>query len=1090
MFLGNQCIIALKKILEKINDSMSGKIKFNQIEDLLYEFCHNSQTFFYENGTIKSERVACREFELTVHALTQELGKAWNSERYEAEIPDEKEKEIDELEFSSKKSQSDDDKSEIDKEQDLSMHHTKILRFAHVSPKLSLVPEFKCPVCEKAFSYLKSLRRHVNKTHMGTEIDPDLREVVDLITCKMCHRKYQRDLLTRHLVEVHKVIRNDDRGVFRGWISFDGEVWTPLWLSRGEKNPPSEILVPIKGDHAIVYGVEYRVDLLCSGSTPMTPVSSSPIVDSPKITGTNESSKEEHISKHVNKVVDEIMSSSPLCHLHSSPCSNVKPNSGFAFSKRLKPLVARQLNFDGLEVDKTNDDDNLLPFDEEEFEDMDTDVMNEENPTDVNEENQTATVLEDSSLFKTPYDQIVNTSSIIDDTLPILKVKVITVRKEDRIEDIFDQSSSDLMEYEIDSEHDVDDDQEYTESRIEMKKIRLKRRNDIETKDRLVDLEANKSVISQFDKWNSNKLARGISTLRKIKGHLFHYEDSLLNFMSTKYDEYSLRRHIIPLHDTFLPVSDPTLPDGWLKSISGPSGLEDVGRQKEALKAHSRWREFVADMMLTINFGAEPKDYLKRECILNGLKAITDKIRDKKMFHTLTQMEDQRRRSKLKARKIVFPSNNFLEQQCCSLWFKSKNAKDEEDRNSKIYDKAVSGSKITNKEFNQFALWVRFCVCLIDKNRRGVYSFSNLEFCERCPKWFPPVDDKVENDNSIVERFESIPEGWNPDEPPAMGLDPTCWVICRSGMNPGMKKGQQAEIILTRYSLNICLKYRELKDVMLGHDLEPEANFFVNAKGENLGEMRRSKQSLLAKLEETVGVNSPTINTLRRGSEKIVQENINLVAMVDNIQGHSRTVGSRHYDRFGESRRANFIQQLEKVENDDQDIDVPESVKEQRKYRDEKDMKEVVKIAKEKLEVDKIKKAAGVKTNFKIKPMDRDFMQKLFSETDAIDNKKEFPKDDAWVKVFYRYVDTREDEKGDTLRAIEESVFIEYAKKEIEKKFGPWTGSKSDNKKADLIIALYIKTCFREAIKKVKRENLGTCPTLNLPPSPLGYLGT
>ena len=1048
---------------------MSGIIKFNQIEDLLYEFSHNSQTLFYENGTIKRERVACREFELTVHALIQELGKAWNSERYEAEIPDEKEKEIDELEFSSKKSQSDDDKSENDKEEtkslDLSMHHTKILRFAHVSPKLSLVPDFKCPVCEKAFSYLKSLKRHVNKTHQGTEIDPNLREIVDLITCKMCHKKYQRDLLTRHLVEVHKVIRNDDKGVFRGWISFDGEVWTPLWLSRGERDPPPEILVPIKGDHAIVYGVEYRVDLLCSGSTPMTPVSCSPIVNSPKITETNKSLKEEHINKHVNKVVDENMSSSPLCHLHSSPCSNVKSNSRYAFSKRLKPPVSRQLNFDGLEVDKTNDDDNLLLVDEEEFEDMDTNVMNEENPTDVNEENptdvneenQTATVL-DSSLFKTPYVNIVNTSyNLADDTLPILKVKVISVEKNDKIRDIFDDSSSDVMEYEIDSEHDIEDDQEYTESRIEMKKIRLKRRNEAVPKARLVDMEANKSVITQFDKWNSNK-ARGISTLRKIKGHLFHYEDSMLNFMSTKYNDYNLRKHMIPLHEDFLQVTDPTLSDGWLASISGPSGLENVGRQKEALKAHSRWREFVGDMMLTINFGGLPKDYLKRECILNGLKNITNKIRDKKMFATLTQLEEERRKSKLKARKIIFPANNFLEQQSCSLWFKSKAAKLEEEKNNKIYEKAIAGSNITNKEFNQFALWVRFCLALIDKNRRGVYKFTNIEFAERCPKWFP-VDDKKENDSSIVDRFESIPEGWNPDEAPAMGLEPTCWVISRSGLNEGMKKSQECEIILTRYSLNICLKYRELKDIMIGPDLEPGSNFFVNAKGESLGDLRRYNKSLLSKLEETVGVNSPTINTFRRASEKIVQENTNLVALVDNIQGHSRTVGATYYDRYRDSRRANYIQQLAMVENDDQDIDVPEDIKEQRKSREEKETKEILKMAKEKLEVDKIKKA-GAKTNFKIKPNERDFMQRLFSETDVID-KKEFPKDEEWVKIFYRYLDTREDEKGDALRAIEETVFIEYAKEEIQKKFGPWKGSKSENKKADAIIASYIKTCFR-----------------------------
>ena len=251
---------------------------------------------------------------------------------------------------------------------------------------------------------------------------------------------------------------------------------------------------------------------------------------------------------------------------------------------------------------------------------------------------------------------------------------------------------------------------------------------------------------------------------------------------------------------------------------------------------------------------------------------------------------------------------------------------------------------------------------------------------------------------------------------------------------------------------------------MVGNDLEPDANFFVNSKGENLGDIRRSKQSLLSKLEETVGVNAPTINTFRRASEKIVQENSNLVALVDDLQGHSKHVGATYYDRFRDSRRANYISQLAKIENDDKDIEVSEEIKQRRKNREEKELKEVVKIAKEKLEVDKIKKSGAKMTSFKIKPNDRDFMQRLFSETDSI-GKEAFPNDDDWVKIFYRHVDTREDEKGDALRAIEENVFIEFGKEEVKKKFGPWTGSKSQNKHADLIIASYIKTCFRKAIK-------------------------
>ena len=44
--------------MTKIKNSKSGRTKFIDIEDVLFEFSHDSQIFLYESGNIKAERKA------------------------------------------------------------------------------------------------------------------------------------------------------------------------------------------------------------------------------------------------------------------------------------------------------------------------------------------------------------------------------------------------------------------------------------------------------------------------------------------------------------------------------------------------------------------------------------------------------------------------------------------------------------------------------------------------------------------------------------------------------------------------------------------------------------------------------------------------------------------------------------------------------------------------------------------------------------------------------------------------------------------------------------------------------------------------
>ena len=61
-------------------------------------------------------------------------------------------------------------------------------------------------------------------------------------------------------------------------------------------------------------------------------------------------------------------------------------------------------------------------------------------------------------------------------------------------------------------------------------------------------------------------------------------------------------------------------------------------------------------------------------------------------------------------------------------------------------------------------------------------------------------------------------------------------------------------------------------------------------------------------------------------------------------------------------------------------------------------------------------------------------------------------------KVFYREVDTSNCTK---IKEIEEKVFLQVVKKEIIKECGAWTGSNSNNRMADRLIAKTVRNSFK-----------------------------
>ena len=173
------------------------------------------------------------------------------------------------------------------------------------------------------------------------------------------------------------------------------------------------------------------------------------------------------------------------------------------------------------------------------------------------------------------------------------------------------------------------------------------------------------------------------------------------------------------------------------------------------------------------DFGKTAEAVYKKEMVLKRLDKISINIKNEKVFTHLSNLDDQCREQKHQAKQMLYPQENFNEQLVVSNWFNSDAAKEEECM--KIYEKAMSVGKVSAKEFTRFVNWVRFTQAIVDKNGRSVYSFTNKDFTNRCPKWLPKT--AASDITSAVDRFEDLPDDWNTDSPPEEGMEPLCWTI-------------------------------------------------------------------------------------------------------------------------------------------------------------------------------------------------------------------------------------------------------------------------------------------------------------------------
>ena len=195
--------------MEKVGDYDKGFIDFAQIEDIVQELLFQSQLFAHQFGNFKEDRKAIVEVELTLKALDEDLKQPWNDERtrHNLYIEEFEPSKVTEIVDASRESEV----LNMETSEPATPVQRKKVRFVCLTPKTDLMPLYKCHLCQKIFGWLKVLRKHLKMKHDGAEAPGEMKEKEDKVRCRLCNKRINRDLLTRHLTTVHNVKKSGKR---------------------------------------------------------------------------------------------------------------------------------------------------------------------------------------------------------------------------------------------------------------------------------------------------------------------------------------------------------------------------------------------------------------------------------------------------------------------------------------------------------------------------------------------------------------------------------------------------------------------------------------------------------------------------------------------------------------------------------------------------------------------------------------------------------------------------------------------------------------------------------------------------------------
>ena len=861
----------------------------------------------------------------------------------------------------------------------------RVLKRKFISAKKAEI-SIQCPNCEKSYKSIKSLQFHSKDKHDIKLLAKDFVEAVNETECLMknkktnalCKKTFSNDQMPRHL-ETHNV-EQPPLKKFRGFITSgdgDGDSFEVVWRGPNESDPPSE--EEIIEDPEDIQNLNVENDAKES-------------TDQEDVTEDKTNARDDEVhkiypGKQKNVVLTEAQGyfNDPVGLFEDYEFLHLPPEPG-VFVELDDHGNSSQINIEELEMNssfgaiRSQESDILFRLQQcpEDFvwgevkSSPDDDLNHDEAGGGTNNggEASKGEILN----VEISKDQDVTTTK--DDAGPSKNHKSIT-----ETEDVeYDQD--DITADDMDSDYYEEDDPLFTFNRTEMKKKRHLRRNLDTGCDEIAEQPGNVTVINGFreyliKKCNLSSNNDQKSTLSLSMGHLFLYNDSYLNFLTSRDENFRLER-LFDFNDdnNMITISSPL---NWIAVTGGPSGKEHPSRQLEQLKAHCRLREYLEHKLNDVTLNGQ--GLIKKLALTRNNEEISREIERLKIRKKLLDLYNSEKDKKRRMNQILVPEADMNEYEAVKTWFQSPESKEKEEEVVAIWKEGVRNhSSITERKFNKVASLARFTLAICDKSRPSSYCFTNGDYFDKTSVWLP--EDKIK-DMWILDR---VPTDWKLYTAPDNVTKASCFEIRLYGSNKkAILKGKQfTPLIVNKKCYQFIEMYLDMKRIVLKANATVHDDvFFVNFRGLPMARLQRSKGNLV----ELFGIvtNNPKfkLTSLRKASEGVIQSKPQLAEVGKALNYHHSSVVPV-YDNISCTRRTIYQSSLNENEGSSsmlriEDEDLEDHIQARKTFELEEDSKRKEE-AKKYLESKKSKKKVVDLTPFHFTKDNVDFLQSLFTD--------------------------------------------------------------------------------------------------------------
>ena len=173
-----------------------------------------------------------------------------------------------------------------------------------------------------------------------------------------------------------------------------------------------------------------------------------------------------------------------------------------------------------------------------------------------------------------------------------------------------------------------------------MIQFRWRRRNINEVN--LWEVDGNLKFLNDFEKelkackFSTSTPTCDLTTVKKQMGFLCKYNDSFLNYLTSKDGRFTMDRWLDIDSENFLELEDPL---NWIRTVGGTSGKENPARQIDMYKMFMRLIDFLAEKMdEPSKAGINLELTLKRDYQVKRLKRMAEKITNSKVVTLVQQL--------------------------------------------------------------------------------------------------------------------------------------------------------------------------------------------------------------------------------------------------------------------------------------------------------------------------------------------------------------------------------------------------------------------------------------------------------------------